>query len=114
MSSKINLRKLTTRIVNGVNMSEGRKHLRVEYEKEVSTTAGGKLKAEAANQVKSRVLHSANVSAKKNKFMPKNYEEVMVNIREMRQLHPAPVDSMGCEKCHDGECRRRNLIGTLK
>lgn len=111
MSLKINLRKLTTRIVKDSTMSKGKKHLSVEYEKDASSpVASMTLKAEptnrAKNQAKNRVSPvnaSALASAKKIKFVPKNYEEILKKIREMRQSNPAPVDTMGCEKCHDGE-----------
>lgn len=40
---------------------------------------------------------------KKTKFTPNNWEVVLQNIREMRKQHPAPVDTMGCEKCADSQ-----------
>ncbi|CAG9839773.1 unnamed protein product [Diabrotica balteata] len=38
---------------------------------------------------------------KKNKRMPENWEQVLANLKEMRKHSDAPVDSMGCDKCHD-------------
>lgn len=35
--------------------------------------------------------------------MPLNWEVVLNNLREMRKNFDAPVDSMGCSKCHDEE-----------
>lgn len=42
-------------------------------------------------------------SEKDEKFhkMPLNWEVVLNNLREMRKNFDAPVDSMGCSKCHD-------------
>nr|CAH7752596.1 unnamed protein product [Callosobruchus chinensis] len=40
---------------------------------------------------------------KKNKATPapEKWEEVLANLREMRKQFDAPVDSMGCHKCHE-------------
>jgi hypothetical protein len=38
---------------------------------------------------------------KKFKWEPKNWSEVLNNMREMRKQRDAPVDSMGCDKCAD-------------
>ncbi|VEN47970.1 unnamed protein product [Callosobruchus maculatus] len=42
-------------------------------------------------------------SSKKNKAtpVPQRWEEVLVNLREMRKQFDAPVDTMGCHKCHE-------------
>jgi hypothetical protein len=37
----------------------------------------------------------------KSKWEPKNWHEVLNNIREMRKQRDAPVDTMGCDKCAD-------------
>jgi endonuclease-3 len=37
----------------------------------------------------------------KSKWEPKNWREVVSNIREMRKQRDAPVDTMGCDKCAD-------------
>ncbi|XP_065290673.2 endonuclease III-like protein 1 isoform X3 [Dermacentor albipictus] len=34
-------------------------------------------------------------------WVPKNWEEVLANVRKMRQAIEAPVDTMGCDKCVD-------------
>ena len=39
---------------------------------------------------------------KSKKFEPPNWEQVLKNIKKMRSEQKAPVDTMGCEKCHDG------------
>lgn len=36
-----------------------------------------------------------------SKWMPPNWEQVLENIRKMREKEDAPVDTMGCHKCHD-------------
>lgn len=38
---------------------------------------------------------------KKSKFEPKDWQNVLHNIKDMRKEHVAPVDTMGCEKCAD-------------
>ena len=35
------------------------------------------------------------------KWMPKNFQLAWDNIERMRQAESAPVDTMGCSKCHD-------------
>nr|CAI5822206.1 unnamed protein product [Callosobruchus analis] len=42
-------------------------------------------------------------SNNKNKVIsvPQKWEEVLANLREMRKDFDAPVDSMGCHKCHE-------------
>ncbi|XP_043482093.1 endonuclease III-like protein 1 [Leptopilina heterotoma] len=37
----------------------------------------------------------------KDNWMPKNWEALLKNIREMRKDETAPVDEMGCHKCAD-------------
>lgn len=41
------------------------------------------------------------VSPKIVKWEPKNWQQTLNNIREMRQSQLAPVDTMGCHKCSD-------------
>lgn len=46
---------------------------------------------------------SSHSSKKKTKsFEPDSWREVYKNIEKMRSQIVAPVDTMGCEKCHDG------------
>jgi hypothetical protein len=35
------------------------------------------------------------------KFTPKAWMATLCNIREMRKLEVAPVDTMGCDQCQD-------------
>jgi len=42
---------------------------------------------------------------KKLKWEPKNWREVLNNVREMRKERDAPVDTMGCDKCADESAR---------
>lgn len=39
--------------------------------------------------------------SKKSKWEPENWRLVLENIRRMRMENDAPVDTMGCHKCHD-------------
>ncbi|CRK99955.1 CLUMA_CG013252, isoform A [Clunio marinus] len=67
----------SNRITNYAKMSKSatrKKHLTVAYEEEDS---------------------------KKTKFIPKNWQNVLDNVRQMRNDNDAPVDSMGCEKIAD-------------
>lgn len=46
----------------------------------------------------------ASVAEKKKKiFEPEKWTEVYNFIKQMRSKQAAPVDTMGCEKCHDGQ-----------
>ncbi|KAK9885180.1 hypothetical protein WA026_010688 [Henosepilachna vigintioctopunctata] len=40
-------------------------------------------------------------SMKSKDKSPANWEDVLNNLREMRKNFDAPVDTMGCDKCHD-------------
>ncbi|XP_034248591.1 endonuclease III-like protein 1 isoform X2 [Thrips palmi] len=44
-------------------------------------------------------------NAKKDKWEPDNWMQVLKNIREMRKSADAPVDTMGCDKCMDEEAK---------
>lgn len=44
---------------------------------------------------------SAASDEKQAKWEPKNWRQLLANIREMRKERNAPVDTMGCEKCPD-------------
>lgn len=41
--------------------------------------------------------------SKKLKWQPENWLQVIENIGKMRSKEEAPVDTMGCHKCHDEE-----------
>lgn len=46
-------------------------------------------------------------SSKNNgNWMPKNWEALLKNIREMRKDESAPVDEMGCHKCADTDASK--------
>lgn len=64
-----------------------REHIKVEYDPipPKRKIKEGHIKTEIKNEVK----------------MPLNWEIVLHNLREMRKDFNAPVDSMGCHKCHD-------------
>jgi endonuclease III len=56
-------------------------------------------------------LLSANAKKSKQevaKFEPKNYMQFIRNIRKMREDNPAPVDTMGCDKCSDDNASDRD------
>lgn len=40
-------------------------------------------------------------SEAEEKWQPKNWKQLIENIREMRKTRSAPVDTMGCHKCCD-------------
>lgn len=43
----------------------------------------------------------SNTAAPTGKFEPPHWRQTLENIRSMRKKHPAPVDSMGCDKCSE-------------
>ncbi|XP_054921748.1 endonuclease III-like protein 1 isoform X2 [Dermacentor andersoni] len=47
-------------------------------------------------------------------WVPKNWEEVLGNVRKMRQAIEAPVDTMGCDKCADQSVPQKNKAKHLK
>jgi endonuclease-3 len=64
----------------GSSGKSNRKHVAVSYEKDDETQVTEK---------------------KPKKEEPKNWQQIYENIAAMRNEHPAPVDTMGCEKCAD-------------
>jgi endonuclease-3 len=56
------------------------------------------MQKEGTNFSSSEARESEN---SKSKWEPKNWREVVSNIREMRKQRNAPVDTMGCDKCSD-------------
>ncbi|XP_074027524.1 nth-like DNA glycosylase 1 [Leptinotarsa decemlineata] len=65
-----------------------RKHIKVEYE--------------ATSQVKSECTENSEIQIPLiDKKAPYNWETVLTNLREMRKNCDAPVDTMGCHKCHE-------------
>lgn len=66
-----------------------RQHIKVEYDDCELSQKNNELK----NQRKK--------IKKTDDYMPHNWEIVLNNLRDMRKNFNAPVDSMGCHKCHD-------------
>ncbi|XP_018335211.1 endonuclease III-like protein 1 isoform X2 [Agrilus planipennis] len=63
-------------------------------------------------------LSEEKQTIKQNYKVPDNWEEVLKNLQEMRKNHDAPVDSMGCQKCMDGngtpkEKRYQSLLSLM-
>lgn len=46
-------------------------------------------------------MEATTADVEEAKWMPKNWQQLLENIREMRKSRPAPVDTMGCHKCSD-------------
>lgn len=44
------------------------------------------------------------------KWQPKNWKQMIENIREMRKKRSAPVDTMGCHKCSDENASEKVMI----
>lgn len=76
-----------------------RRHVSVAYEDCVKNKSERK---EDTVHVDSSTEETEN---KKLKWEPKNWREVLNNIREMRKQRDAPVDTMGCDKCADESAR---------
>jgi endonuclease-3 len=72
-----------------------RRHVSVALEDDVDNEP---VQKEGTKHSSSETRDSEN---KKSKWEPKNWHEVVNNIREMRKQRDAPVDSMGCDKCAD-------------
>lgn len=59
-------------------------------------------KSEASETQKKSVKRThVKIDPHLKKNGPKNWEQVLSNIREMRKNFDAPVDSMGCNKCQE-------------
>lgn len=76
-----------------------RRHVSVAYEDCVKNESERK---EDTLHGDSSITETGN---KKLKWEPKNWLEVLNNIREMRKQRDAPVDTMGCDKCADESAR---------
>lgn len=72
-----------------------RRHVSVAFEDNVYMEP---VQKEGINHGNSEARDAEN---KKSKWEPKNWHEVVNNIREMRKQRDAPVDTMGCDKCAD-------------
>ncbi|KAJ6621568.1 Endonuclease III-like protein 1 [Pseudolycoriella hygida] len=88
-----------------------RNKIKIEYEvfpKKSETKAvsdiSKKTKSEPITTKETDETDSKNLSetdSKKPKWEPKNWRQTLENIRKMRKDQIAPVDAMGCDKCHD-------------
>jgi endonuclease-3 len=76
-----------------------RRHVPVAYEDCVKT------KSERKEDTVHGESSTEETENKKLKWEPKNWREVLNNIREMRKQRDAPVDTMGCDKCADESAR---------
>jgi hypothetical protein len=85
-----NVKKGTTK-----DKASRRRHVSVTFEDNVDNEP---VQKEPANHSSSEARDTGN---KKSKWEPKNWHEVVNNIREMRKQRDAPVDTMGCDKCAD-------------
>lgn len=89
-----------------------RRHVSVAFEGHVDNEP---VQKEGTNNSSSEARDSEN---KKSKWHPKNWHEVVNNIREMRKQRDAPVDTMGCDKCADEsaspeEIRYHSLVSLM-
>ncbi|CAH3184653.1 unnamed protein product [Porites evermanni] len=80
-----------------------RKHVKIEYESENQDggreQASDDLKEDVAS--KKRKKDTSVTKKQSSDWEPANWREQLANIREMRKLRDAPVDSQGCEKTAD-------------
>jgi len=54
-----------------------------------------------ANTMASRETKRRRAPIKIGFSPPETWEETLNKIRAMRKMNKAPVDTMGCDKCHD-------------
>lgn len=66
-----------------------------------------KLKVE---NIKDETVPIKGESVAEEKWMPKNWKQMIENIREMRKNRSAPVDTMGCHKCSDENASVKVII----
>lgn len=104
-----------------------RKHIKVEYDENKGAVGRKKeIKEKTVKQAKKRSSNEQSAATKTDKIKtepkikiedssskdsvslekqvkwePKNWHQLLANIREMRKEKTAPVDTMGCDKCFD-------------
>ena len=87
----------------GKKKKPARKHVKIEYESENQDggreRASDDLKEDVAS--KKRKKDTSVTKKQSSDWEPANWREQLANIREMRKLRDAPVDSQGCEKTAD-------------
>ncbi|KAG4065011.1 hypothetical protein HA402_004134 [Bradysia odoriphaga] len=67
----------------------------------VKTEVKSEIKSELAVDVPKNDESESDGENKKPKWEPKNWRQTLENIKKMRKGQNAPVDTMGCHKCHD-------------
>lgn len=76
-----------------------------------------KLKAEPdADAIKKETSEAVPVKDEpltQAKWEPKNWQQMIENIREMRKTRSAPVDTMGCHKCSDETAPEKVIVTFL-
>ena len=91
------------RFVTPWKKKPARKHVKIEYESENQDggreRASDDLKEDVAS--KKRKKDTSVTKKQSSDWEPANWREQLANIREMRKLRDAPVDSQGCEKTAD-------------
>lgn len=96
---KINVKKETTDTVNKkekVEVIDKAKSPKSKPKRKVSFK-DEEIKKETANAIPL----NDDETVTDGKWQPKNWKQMIENIREMRKKRSAPVDTMGCHKCSD-------------
>ncbi|RWS28630.1 endonuclease III-like protein 1, partial [Leptotrombidium deliense] len=55
----------------------------------------------ALETIKTEVNEAETTLNQQNEWQPKNWNLLLENIKQMRKMNEAPVDTMGCDQCHD-------------
>ena len=99
----------------GKKKKPARKHVKIEYESENQDggreRASDDLKEDVAS--KKRKKDTSVTKKQSSDWEPANWREQLANIREMRKLRDAPVDSQGCEKTADMNQSAEVSLGQL-
>lgn len=122
--------KIGKKLISKPGDSTSRKHIKIEYDEKTKLELNKELNEEPVKQAKKRSSHEENVkeikiepkikikkdasddstsSEKQVKWEPKNWRKLLANIREMRKEKTAPVDTMGCDKCHDEQSDKKTI-----
>ena len=99
----------------GKKKEPARKHVKIEYESENQDggreRASDDLKEDVAS--KKRKKDTSVTKKQSSDWEPANWRDQLANIREMRKLRDAPVDSQGCEKTADMNQSAEVSLGQL-
>lgn len=68
-----------------------------------SLVAQSPSKQSARIKIEDKSPLEAEASVKQAKWEPDNWRQILDNIRQMRQMMPAPVDTMGCDQFKDDQ-----------